>query len=704
MDGSLSTAEFIDLYLDLFEANPNVYAIRMEWEDVDKETGEVKSRSAYVPSTYDGNKLSTRDRVAEITKKVGSAALDTQSVRAHLFGQQFIGAYLLRPDSTVKSFALDFDGKNGDPLAEAASQMEEFKREGIPVYLERSQSGNGYHIWGFLESPLPAKEVRRAIKPLIEHTDTFDRMFPNQNSVTELRPLGNLIALPLFAPRVKEGKSVFGRCEWSDIDGYEFEPFEDQKQFLASVTRIPVEDIQRLAAEAPELKDERQVRARVGPADGTLPGVKKVIDPRFGCEWVRWCIDYPEEVLEPEWYALACNLAQLKGGRDVFHDISALSSRYSADDTDRKFDQAVEKNAPHSCEYIRENLQGPKCNCDSRFDKVYHPFDLAKISVYELISSVEGDGAVTNATEGLDEAIDWLYEVEKDPKIGMGLSTGLECLDEHLGFRDATLNILAARPSVGKTGLALDLAYRMAASGIPVFFFSLEMSKKQLWLRLLARIGGVSGSKMRKGILDSDDWRKINEARDHVKSLPSFPFFVDDTNRHIRSIMEVAWGLQEEHGKGIVMIDYLGLLDWNSGENEYSATTRNSKECKLLAKALDCPNLVLHQFNRTGDDMGVDAQTFDSWLRSSGQIEQDADVILYLLGERGPGVRERMLVKQKDRDGEAGIRIPLEFNQAIMQFGAQGTWLAGIGGAAVDFGMDAALAEGESDLPWEGLG
>lgn len=697
----MNAAEFIKRYHQLFAGNPNVYAIRTEWESVNTETGVVTAHSAYIPSKYNGNKETTKRRVQEVADQIGTAEYDEKAVEAHVRGKQFLGIYPLHPDSTVRLFALDFDGKNGDPLVEAAEQMKVLVQEAeLPIYLERSQSGNGFHLWGFIDGPVHAKTVRRAIKQFIEKTATFDRMFPNQNGVTELRPLGNLIALPLFAPRVRDGNSVFGHVIES-AEGLEFSPFDDQRAFLGRLRTIPASRIEELAAAAPEIADEKPVKAREGAADGALPGVKKVVDPRFGCEWVRWHIEYPEEVTEPEWYALACNLAQLRGGREMFHEISALSKRYDPASCDMKFDQAIEVNAPHTCDYIRSNLKGPQCLCDQRYPgKVFHPYGLGKITLYDLMKGVAGEDSTQDAVDGFDETIGWLEEVEKNPVLGWGITTGITSVDEHVGFRDATLNILAARPSIGKTALALDFAYRMASAGIPVYFFSLEMSRKQLWLRLLARVAGVSGDRMRKGALTREDWQKIREAREYVASLAHFPLFVDDTTRDIRWIMENAWNLQEEHGKGIVMIDYLGLLEWRDGENEYAATTRNSKECKLMAKALDCPNLVLHQFNRTGDDMGVDAATFDSWLRSSGQIEQDADVILYLLGNRGPGIVERCLVKQKDRDGTAGIRIPLEFNQAIMQFGGMGSFLKGVEGASAIFEDELSLGENEGELAW----
>ncbi len=704
----MSTQNFVQRWLDLLEPNPEVFAFRREWMDVNAE-GEQTKRSCYINTNYEGTKETTRQQVAEVVRQVGTGHFNAESVMAHFKGEVFIGVYPLHPDSTVKFFALDFDGKNGDPLVDAMDAYTILTEEGgLPVYLERSQSGNGYHVWGFFEERINARIVRQAVKQFITKDGTFDRMFPNQNGITELKPLGNLIAMPLFGPKVQQGNNCFGSVEieavMSEEDGavdeqFVFIPAPDQKAFVREIKLIPTNVIEELAATAPELPEDRIVRGRVGAADGSSPGARKMTDHRFGCEWVRWCIDFPEEVTEPEWYALACQCAQLEGGRDLFHEISALSVRYEPGHTDSKFDHAVAQNAPHTCEYIRDNLKGPNCECDRRFQgRVSHPYDIGRISLFELIKSVQGDAAVENAVDGFMDAIEWLEQVQADPTLGMGLATGIPIVDEHIGFRRATMNVLAARPSIGKTALAMDIAYRMAKSGIPVFFFSLEMSKRQLWLRLLGRAGGVDGMRMRKGKLMPDDWKRIRQAEAEIKAIPNFPLYVDDTTRDIRQIMELAWDLQEKYGRGIVMIDYLGLLDWGNGENEYAATTRNSKESKLLAKALDCPVLLLHQFNRSGDDMGVDAETFDSWLRSSGQIEQDADMILYLLGDRGLGIKDRMLVKQKDRDGEAGHRIPMEFNQSIMQFGSQGTWLTEMAAARI-----AGSEEGFENLSWEEL-
>lgn len=691
----MKQAELIELYLKVFAGRPDVYAFRTEWSV--EEDGVLQQKAAYIPSTYSGAKETTQAKVRKIVKQVGSALYGEEAVRAHLYGEQFLGTYPLHDDSTVKWFALDFDGDTPEAAwDEAYTHYCILKHEaGIPCYIEVSRSGNGFHVWAFLEEPLDAGIVRRAVKSFVNKSEWFDRMFPNQNRITELLPLGNLIALPLFGPLVKEGKSCF-------INPDTREPYENQADFLASIERVPIAVLKELADNAPELPEERDVKKREGAAGADLPGVLKVLDPRFGCEWVQWHITNPEEVGEPEWYALACNLAQLQGGRDAFHEISRLSIRYSPRDTDIKFDQAIEKNAPHTCEYIRDNLNGPSCECDKRFPgKVYHPFDLYKIKVFDLIKTVEGDGSTTHASEGLSAAYKWAQAVERDPRLGSGIPYGIGPIDEYTGFRPSTLNILAARPSIGKTALALDVAHRQADSNVPVYFFSLEMSKEQLWRRLLCRVAGVSATKMVKGQLSPAEWAKLSAAETDIRTRERYPFYVDDSNRDIRKIMERAWQLQEEHGPGIVIIDYLGLLDWYKGENEYAGNTRNSKESKLLAKALNCPVLMLHQFNRQGDDMGIGAECFDSWLRSTGQIEQDADVILYILGERGHGIKEREIVLQKERDREAGHRVMLEFNQSLMQFAPQGTWYSLSNAVTIPDSLAVGAGVGDNNLGWD---
>jgi cytochrome c556 len=697
----MTKKELIALYLSLFAGRPDVYAFRQEWQQKE-EDGSTVNKAAYIPSNYDGSKDSVKEQVRKIAENLGTYHYDDLAVDAHICGKQFLGVYPLHEDSTVKFAALDFDGESPEEAwSEAHRHYVQLREQaGLPCYIERSQSGNGFHIWMFFEEAIDAGIVRKAIKSFINKSDVYDRMFPNQSRVSEHKPLGNLIALPLFAPKVKEGNNTFV-IPAEDYEGNaKPKVVSDVKEFLSKIERIPKATVETLAANAPEAaSDDYDVKIREGAASGDQPGVKKLLDARFGCNWVRWMIENPEEVDEPNWYALACNLALLRGGREAFHEISAHSTRYSPRDTDKKFDQAVEKNAPQSCEYIRESLSGPGCDCDKRFPgKCYRPADLAKIPVFDLIKDVKGEDSIDDATSGITQVFSWAQSVEKDPLLGTGHPYGISSLDEFTGLRNATLNILAARPSVGKTALALDVAYRAAESGIPVYFFSLEMSRQQLWRRLICRAASVNLTKMIKGQLTPQDWEKLEAAQKDISDR-NFPLFVDDSSRDIRKIMDTAWDLIEQHGPGIVIVDYLGLLDWYKGEQEYAGTTRNSKESKLLAKALNIPVLMLHQFNRQGDDMSIGAETFDAWLRSSGQIEQDADVILYILGDKGPGIKEREIVIQKERDREAGHRIILEFDPSCMTFYPAGTKFS-LNNTIM--AQTVAVSADDASVPWEG--
>lgn len=666
----MTREELVELYLRRFAGRPDVYAVRYEFRDGDPQ---------YWPSNYSGDSEFVRDVISKTVTEIGSAEYGAEAVEAHIYGEHFLGTYPLHEDSTVKFFVLDFDGKHGDPWEEARDQRETFlKHAGIKTYLERSRSGNGYHLWGFLDEPMDAAKVRRALRQYIDSATTYDRMFPNQDSVYPGRPLGNLIALPLYGPGVAEGKGVFVQV------GVFGEPVEikDQKQFLADMETVSVDKLYELYQDAPEFTDKKLPQfdnVRGGPKDEEegLPGIYKVTSKTYGCEWVRWQWEHPEEVGEPEWYALACQFAQLAHGRSVFHEFSSRDpTRYNVKATDVKFDHALRQNKPHTCEYIRENLKGPPCNCDKRFpDKVIHPYDLAKLSMDELMESVERENFIQVGIDGIREAIQWAKEVENNPDLGIGYKYGIPALDERTNLRNSELIVVGGRPGGGKSGLAVDVAYNLAMDqGVPVYIFSMEMSRDQIWRRFLARASSVDHGRIITGRLTREDWSAINNAAKELEEK-DFPIVVDDHTRKTDELLDIAGELMYKHGPGVVMIDYLQLARKNPGESTYDAVSRFAYEYKYMSKILDCPVLALTQLNRTADDATTDSQTYDSWLRGSGDLEQSSDVILFLLGERGPGIVERSIVVHKERHRGAGHRISLEFNQPIMQFGTPGTWL-----------------------------
>ncbi|MBQ8562417.1 MAG: replicative DNA helicase [Firmicutes bacterium] len=212
----------------------------------------------------------------------------------------------------------------------------------------------------------------------------------------------------------------------------------------------------------------------------------------------------------------------------------------------------------------------------------------------------------------------------------VGIPTGFKDLDELTsGLHRSDLIILAARPAMGKTAFALNIAQQTATkAGASVLIFSLEMSKEQLGQRLLAIQARVEMQKLKTGSLERKDWDRLNMALDE---LHSSKIFIDDTPGV--SIMEMrnkCRRLKAEHGLDLVVIDYLQLMQGDgradSRQQEISAISRN---LKLLAREMDCPVIVLSQLSRA-PELRTDHRPILSDLRESGSIEQDADIVIFL--------------------------------------------------------------------------
>lgn len=1074
---------FRSRFEELFAAREDLYAIRT-------------SNGNYVPSVYEGDNAWTQGFVATTVAKVGSEKYGAEVIHAHMRGEVFAGVYPIHADSTVSWFALDFDGDSPEEAwAECVAQYRVLQEQGLQLYIERSRSGNGWHLWGFLSEPMNAGKVRHALKDHLLRSDSYDRMFPNQDGLSDAVPLGNLIALPLYGPNVAEGNSCFYEI---GADGGPVQ-VENQQQFIFGVQRIAIDQIEILFQEAKqEYVGPTIPRVREGEAEG-LRGAWKLVHPKFGCGWIRYCMETPE-IDEPTWWALAHQLAQVEGGRKLFHEISAVDpTRYDPKDCDRKFDQAMRRNAPHRCSTIREQFMGGHlCDCDRRFpDLVHHPYDLCRVDTLILTDSVKEEQRIKTADTGFRMALNWAKFVQKHPEEGAGIRYGLQALDDHTRLRGSDLVIFAARPGIGKcleenslvfdpttgkrhriadlyrrqqatlatlredgtltttrpshfvddgirptfrvrtktgreiettashpfltlsgwtklmdlsvgarigmpralpyfgseeipeeevkllayliadgglttnqvrytkndpvlqrefaevvasrfpgcesvliprqdradtarvngshremrpwleahglgnkkasekrvpeviftlsraqialflnrlfsgdgsveasgvvsycsaskslaedvqhlllrfgivatlreksvkykeerrtayeigitsrqgvltfleeigvygakgraasrvrsareakpenpnldtlpveiweriggakgdlswaelarragiapaeanrhaqgtnlhvgkrglsrarllrfadalqneslralassdvywdeiveitptgmkqvydltvpethnfvandllvhnTAFALWSAYQMARRGVPIFFFSMEMSEEQLWRRMIAVAAQVDLGRMSTGKLTYAEWRRMHRVVAEVERNP-LPVYVDDVTSHSGSIIDVAGDLSVKYGKGVVMVDYLQLAAKLPKESMFEKVTRLAGDFKGGAKLLHMPFLCLTQLNRTADDATAESQTYDSWLRGSGDIEQAADVIMFMLGEKGQGIKERTLVGHKERHREGGFRIPVEFNQAMMSFGAQGTWLNG---------------------------
>ena len=212
-----------------------------------------------------------------------------------------------------------------------------------------------------------------------------------------------------------------------------------------------------------------------------------------------------------------------------------------------------------------------------------------------------------------------------------GVATGYTKLDELTsGFQKAELIIVAGRPSMGKTAVSLNIARNVAVeSKIPVGFFSLEMSNRQLALRLLCAEARVDAHGVRTGKLDDKEWQKLSMS---AGALTEAPIYIDDTpGMGVLELRAKARRLKKEQDVGLIFIDYLQLMQGPKGaESRQQEISMISRSLKALAKELDVPVVALSQLSRAVEVRGGERRPMLSDLRESGAIEQDADVVLFI--------------------------------------------------------------------------
>ena len=275
----------------------------------------------------------------------------------------------------------------------------------------------------------------------------------------------------------------------------------------------------------------------------------------------------------------------------------------------------------------------------------------------------------------LESAFNRIDELHKGDKELRGVPSGFADLDSVLaGFQKSDLVILAARPSIGKTALALDIARNVAVKKkIPVGIFSLEMSSDQLVDRMLAAEGKVDAWRMRTGHLVSndreDDFAKIGEA---MGALSEAPIFIDDAaSANVMEMRTMARRLQAEHNLGLIIIDYLQLMQGRSTDNRVQEVSEISRSLKQLARELNIPVIALSQLNRSVESRSPQVPKLSD-LRESGSIEQDADVVMFLYREDRekpdtPNKNVIQVIVAKHRNGPLGT-ANLYFNDAITSF------------------------------------
>ncbi len=269
------------------------------------------------------------------------------------------------------------------------------------------------------------------------------------------------------------------------------------------------------------------------------------------------------------------------------------------------------------------------------------------------------------------ERFDLLHKGDNEMR---GIPTGFHALDNMLaGFQRSDLIILAARPSMGKTALALDIARQTAVQyGTPVGIFSLEMSSQQLVDRMLAAEAKVSAWKLRTGKIETDE--EFERIRDAMGRLSKAPIYIDDQPAtNALTMRSVARRLKRENGIGLLIVDYLQLMTPTSNKSSDSLVqqvTEISRSLKTLARELDVPVLALSQLSRAVEQRRGKPRLSD--LRDSGSIEQDADVVMFIHREdrMNDGAEKNNIAEiliEKHRNGPVG-KVDLYFDEKRTTF------------------------------------
>jgi replicative DNA helicase len=270
------------------------------------------------------------------------------------------------------------------------------------------------------------------------------------------------------------------------------------------------------------------------------------------------------------------------------------------------------------------------------------------------------------------ERIDMLYNRD-NPSDVTGVPTGFTDLDRMTsGLQPGDLVIVAGRPSMGKTSLALNMAEHVALeSGLPVGVFSMEMGASQLVMRMLGSVGRLDQHKVRTGRLADEDWRKLTDA---VGRLNDAPIHIDETAAlNSLELRARARRLHRQYGKlGLIVVDYLQLMSASShGENRATEISEISRGLKALAKELGVPVVALSQLNRSLEQR-PNKRPVMSDLRESGAIEQDADLILFIYRDEvynpdSPDKGKAEVIIGKQRNGPIGT-VTLVFQGEYTRF------------------------------------
>lgn len=297
--------------------------------------------------------------------------------------------------------------------------------------------------------------------------------------------------------------------------------------------------------------------------------------------------------------------------------------------------------------------------------------DSAEKNIFRITQSINTKNAFVSIKQSLVETWEQIEYLQEHKGEVRGVPTGFPDLDKLLsGLQKSDLIILAARPSVGKTTFALDIARNVALSGVPVGIFSLEMSANQLVQRMLSAESRVDAWSIRTGNgLSTEHFTALQEA---ASRLQKAPIYIDDqAGNSIVKMRSVARRLKSEHGLGLIVVDYLQLMTTSKNHDSMvNQVTEISRSLKSLARELDVPVLALSQLSRAVEARGGKPRLSD--LRDSGSIEQDADLVMFIHREdryRDQAERDNMaeILVEKHRNGAVG-KVDLMFDGKTTSF------------------------------------
>ncbi|TDM13583.1 replicative DNA helicase [Macrococcus bovicus] len=267
------------------------------------------------------------------------------------------------------------------------------------------------------------------------------------------------------------------------------------------------------------------------------------------------------------------------------------------------------------------------------------------------ISSDRGTDGFQNIRDILQVVFENAEDLDRNQGQTPGIPTGYRDLDKMTaGFNRNDLIIIAARPSVGKTAFALNIAQQVAThdNNYSVAIFSLEMGADQLATRMICSTGNVDSNRLRTGTMENEDWNRFTVA---IGKLSRTKIFIDDTpGIRITDIRAKSRRLKQEHGLDMILIDYLQLIQGSgsrSSDNRQQEVSEISRMLKSLARELECPVIALSQLSR-GVEQRQDKRPMMSDIRESGSIEQDADIVAFLY-------RDDYYNRGNNEDGEENI-------------------------------------------------